>query len=72
MQNTDLTQLDRLRRERQALVEVLGILKNPAALQKSLTLMIEKVALVLSQTEFGAVMLWDQAAGLFRPFPDAA
>jgi signal transduction histidine kinase len=68
MQTTDCSQVNRLEREHQALIEELGILKNPTPLHKTLYLILENVAAVLPQTDFGAVMLWDQSSGLFRPW----
>jgi K+-sensing histidine kinase KdpD len=54
--------------EHQALIEVFGILKNPAPLPKTLSLILEKVAAAIPAVEFGAAMLWDQSSGLFRPW----
>ncbi len=68
MQTSTSIQPERLMREHQALVEVFGILKSPTALHKALAFILEKVAEVIPQTGFGAVMLWDQSSGLFRPW----
>jgi signal transduction histidine kinase len=67
-QPADVSQVDRLKCEHQALTEVFRILKNPTPLQKTLFLILEKIPTVLSQIEFSSVMLWDQSAGLFRPW----
>jgi len=68
MQPVECLQADRLQCEHRALTEVFQILKNPTPLHKTLFLILEKVPTVLSQVEFGSVMLWDQSAGLFRPW----
>jgi signal transduction histidine kinase len=58
--------MERLAREHRALIDELEILKNPTPLHKTLYLILEKVASILPQTDFAAVMLWDQSSGLFR------
>jgi K+-sensing histidine kinase KdpD len=60
--------MDRLEREHRTLTEMLGIVRNSIPLAKTLVALLEKAASVISQTEFGAVMLWDQSSGLFRPW----
>ncbi len=68
MQPADQVNVDRLIREHQVLAEVVRELKNPIPLLELLDLILKKTSSVLTQAEFGALMVWDQSAGLFRPW----
>ncbi len=54
--------------EYRVLAEVVRELKNPGPLPELLNLILAKISRVLTQAEFGAVMIWDQSSGLFRPW----
>jgi K+-sensing histidine kinase KdpD len=62
-----MTDIDRLQREIYALTEVAKTLTLPLELPELLSAVIRKVIGVVKPAEVGAVMIWDQAAGLFRP-----
>jgi len=68
MRPADQVEVDRLINEHRVLVEVVRELKNPIPLPELLDLILEKISSVLTQAEFGAVMVWDQSSGLFRPW----
>lgn len=54
-------------RELHALTEVAKTLASHLELQELLQAVMDKIIGVLEPAEIGAVMLWDQPAGLFRP-----
>lgn len=62
-----MTELDRLQREIYALTEVAKTLTLPLELPELLNAVIQKIIGVIEPAEVGAVMLWDQASGLFKP-----
>jgi K+-sensing histidine kinase KdpD len=62
-----MTDIDRLQREFYALTEVAKTLTLPLELPELLNAVIQKIIGVVEPAEVGAVMLWDQASGLFRP-----
>jgi K+-sensing histidine kinase KdpD len=61
------TNIERLQRELYALTEVAKTLTLPLELPELLDAVIKKIIGVIEPAEVGAVMLWDQSAGLFRP-----
>jgi K+-sensing histidine kinase KdpD len=58
---------ERLRRQLYALTEIAKTLTLPLELPELLSAVIKKIIGVIEPAEVGAVMLWDQPAGLFRP-----
>lgn len=58
--------VERLKGELHALTEVAKTITLPLDLPELLDAIIEKIIGVLEPAEIGAVMLWDQSAGLFR------
>ena len=68
MNDLNQTNYDRLALEYQALSEVVGILKRRRSLGETLELSLGVIVRVIPQADFGAVMLWDQSSGLFRPW----
>ncbi len=59
--------VERLTRELHALTEVAKTITAALELPELLEAIIDKIIGVLQPAEIGAVMLWDQSAGLFRP-----
>lgn len=57
----------RLQAELHALTEVAKTLATPLPLPELLRAVLEKLTNVLEPAEFGVIMLWDAAAGVFRP-----
>ena len=57
----------RLDREQHALTEVAKTLTSPLPLSELLQAIMDKIIGVLEPAEVGAVMLWDEPSGLFRP-----
>jgi K+-sensing histidine kinase KdpD len=57
----------RLSREFHALTEVAKTLASPLELSALLDAVLRRIVDVVEQADVGTVMLWDQAAGLFRP-----
>jgi K+-sensing histidine kinase KdpD len=62
-----MTDVERLQRELYALTEVAKTLTLPLELPELLNAVVQKIIGVIEPAEAGAVMLWDQASGLFRP-----
>ena len=60
--------IERLTREMYALTEIAKTLTSTTGLQELLFAIMEKIIGVLEPAEIGAIMLWDPAAGLFRPW----
>ncbi|MEW6406993.1 MAG: hypothetical protein AB1649_34885, partial [Chloroflexota bacterium] len=60
-------EVERLTRELHALTEVAKTLTKSLNLPMLLDAIMTKLIGVLEPAEVGAVMLWDQSAGLFRP-----
>lgn len=58
---------ERLQRELNALTEIAKTLTLPLELPGLLDAVLKKIVGVIEPAELGAVMLWDQSAGLFRP-----
>ncbi len=58
---------ERLQRQLYALTEIAKTLASPLELPELLNAVIQKIVGVIEPAEVGAVMLWDQPAGLFRP-----
>ncbi len=58
---------ERLQRQLYALTEIAKTLTSPLELPELLNAVIQKIVGVIEPAEVGAVMLWDQPAGLFRP-----
>lgn len=52
----------------QALIELASVFKRRLPLQETLNAILPKIAEVLPQVDFGAVVIWDQSFGLFRPW----
>jgi len=59
--------VERLQRELYALIEVAKTLTSPLDLPELLNAVVQKLIGVIGPAEVGAVMLWDQSSGLFRP-----
>ena len=59
--------IERLQRQLYALTEIAKTLTTPLELPELLNAVIQKIVGVIEPAEVGAVMLWDQSAGLFRP-----
>jgi K+-sensing histidine kinase KdpD len=59
--------IDRLRREFHVLTEVSKTLNLPLELPKLLQTIMDKIISVFELAEVGAIMIWDQSSGLFRP-----
>jgi K+-sensing histidine kinase KdpD len=59
--------IERLQRQLYALTEIAKSLTLPLELPELLNAVIQKIIGVIEPAEVGAVMLWDQPAGLFRP-----
>lgn len=59
---------ERLALEYQALSELVGILRERRSLSETLEQSLGIIVRVIPQADFGAVMLWDQSSGLFRPW----
>ncbi|OGO33848.1 MAG: hypothetical protein A2W35_00885 [Chloroflexi bacterium RBG_16_57_11] len=62
-----MTDVERLQRELYALTEVAKTLTLPLELPELLNAVVQKIIGVIEPAEAGAVMLWDQDSGLFRP-----
>ena len=60
-------ELERRAREFNALTEVAKTLAAPLDLPALLSAVMHKLAAVLEPADLGVIMLWDDAAGLFRP-----
>jgi K+-sensing histidine kinase KdpD len=58
---------ERLQRQLYALTEIAKTLTSPLELLELLNAVIQRIVGVIEPAEVGAVMLWDQPAGLFRP-----
>ncbi len=58
--------IERLQRQLYALTEIAKTLTLPLELPELLNAVIQKIIGVIEPAEVGAVMLWDQPAGLFR------
>ena len=58
---------ERLHRQLYALTEIAKTLTLPLELPELLNAVIQKIIGVIEPAEVGAVMLWDQPSGLFRP-----
>jgi K+-sensing histidine kinase KdpD len=57
----------RLASELQALTEIAKALSSPVELPELLDTVMKTIISVLQQADNGAIMLWEQASGLFRP-----
>jgi len=66
-ENSNEKRILRLDREQHALTEVAKTLTSPLPLFELLQTIMYKIIGVLEPAEVGAVMLWDQPSGLFRP-----
>ncbi len=62
-----MNDIERLQRQLYALIEIAKTLTLPLDLPELLNAVIQKIIGVIEPAEVGAVMLWDQPAGLFRP-----
>jgi K+-sensing histidine kinase KdpD len=62
-----MNDIERLQRQLYALTEIAKTLTLPLELPELLNAVIQKIIGVIEPAEVGAVMLWDQPAGLFRP-----
>jgi K+-sensing histidine kinase KdpD len=60
--------VERLMRELHALTEIAKTLTSAIELQELLGAILAKIIGVLDPAEIGAIMLWDQTSGLFRPW----
>lgn len=67
MSATENHELERPRRELYALTEVAKTLTTPLAISDLLQAVMGKLFNIIDPADFGVVMLWDRAAGLFRP-----
>jgi K+-sensing histidine kinase KdpD len=63
----NMTDTEKLQRQLYALTEVAKTLTLPLELPELLNAVIRKIIGVIEPAEVGAVMLWDQSAGVFRP-----
>jgi K+-sensing histidine kinase KdpD len=61
------SRLGHLNEEFHALIEVAKTLASPLELPALLDAVLRRIVAVVVQADVGAVMLWDQPAGLFRP-----
>ena len=68
MQSTDNIQDSQIIHEHQTISETIRVLKHSLPLSNILASILEKVFSVITQAEFGVVMIWDQSSGLFRPW----
>lgn len=59
--------VERLQREFRVLIDVSKVLNLPLELPKLLQAILDKVIKVCEPAEVGAIMIWDQSSGLFRP-----
>jgi K+-sensing histidine kinase KdpD len=59
--------VERLNNELHALTEVAKTLTSPLELPGLLGVILDRIVEVLEPAQIGAIMLWDQAAGVFRP-----
>jgi K+-sensing histidine kinase KdpD len=59
--------VDRLRREFHVLTEVSKTLNLPLELPELLQTIMDKIIGVFELADVGAIMIWDQSSGLFRP-----
>jgi K+-sensing histidine kinase KdpD len=59
--------VERLNNELHALTEVAKTLTSPLELPGLLGVILDRIVEVLQPAQIGAIMLWDQAAGVFRP-----
>jgi K+-sensing histidine kinase KdpD len=62
-----MNDIERLQRQLYALTEIAKTLTLPLELPELLNAVIQKIVGVIGPAEVGAVMLWDQPSGLFRP-----
>jgi K+-sensing histidine kinase KdpD len=62
-----MNDIERLQRQLYALTEIAKTLTLPLELPELLNAVIQKIVGVIEPAEVGAVMLWDQPSGLFRP-----
>jgi hypothetical protein len=62
-----MSDIERLQRQLYALTEIAKTLTLPLELPELLDAVIQKIIGVIEPAEVGAVMLWDQPSGLFRP-----
>src|SRR5512136_2864528 len=62
-----MNDIERLQRQLYALTEIAKTLTLPLELPDLLNAVIQKIVGVIEPAEVGAVMLWDQPSGLFRP-----
>ena len=60
--------VERLMRELHALTEIAKTLTSAIDLKELLGAIMAKIIGVLDPAEIGAIMLWDQTSGLFRPW----
>jgi K+-sensing histidine kinase KdpD len=63
----NMNDTERLQRQLYALTEIAKTITSPLDLPELLDAVIQKIVGVIEPAEVGAVMLWDQPAGLFRP-----
>lgn len=63
-----LNYTERVALEYKALNELVGIIKEGRPLAETLEVSLKIIVRVIPQADFGAVMLWDQSSGLFRPW----
>lgn len=68
MQSADEVKDRRTIDERGAIVEAVQVLKQSLPLPNTLDLILARIFPVMTQAEFGVVMIWDQSSGLFRPW----
>lgn len=68
MQSTDTTQKQHISIEQQSITEAVHILTRSMPLASTLNMLLEKVSSVIAHADFGAVMIWDQSSGMFRPW----
>ncbi len=68
MQPADQRKDQRYFLEYQAIIEAARVLKQSLPLPSILESILKTVFSVITQAEFGVVMIWDQSAGLFRPW----
>jgi len=64
---SEINGYERLGREFLALTEISKTLTSPLGLSKLLDAVMKKIVSVVNGVDVGAIMLWDETAGVFRP-----
>ncbi|NIM94448.1 MAG: GAF domain-containing protein [Anaerolineales bacterium] len=64
---TLIKELERSKKELQALTEVSKVLTSPLELNELLVKLLDRLAEVLDPVDIGIIMMWDPSSSLFRP-----